>query len=59
MVGKHMNKTFQFDCHEKRTSKDFLGIAFKASVHIVLGSHMRPCKPCALNLTIANSWVRF
>jgi len=29
------------------------------AVHIVFGSHMRPCKPCALDLTIANAWVRF
>jgi len=27
-------------------------------VHVVLGSHMRPCKPSALDLTIANTWVR-
>jgi len=24
-------------------------------VHVVLGSHMRPCKPSALDLTIANT----
>ena len=28
------------------------------NVHVVLGSHMRPCKPSALDLTIANTWVR-
>jgi len=28
-------------------------------VHVVFGSHMRPCKPCALDLTIANTRVRF
>jgi len=27
-------------------------------VHMIFGSHMRPCKPCALDLTIANTWVR-
>ena len=27
-------------------------------VQVVLGSHMRPCKPSALDLTIANTWVR-
>jgi len=27
-------------------------------VHVVLGSHMRPCKPSALDLTIADTWVR-
>jgi len=28
------------------------------NVHVVLGSHIRPCKPSALDLTIANTWVR-
>ena len=28
-------------------------------VHVVLGSRLRPCKPSALDLTIANTWVRF
>jgi len=28
------------------------------SVHAVLESHLRPCKPSALDLTIANTWVR-
>jgi len=28
------------------------------AVHVVLGSHMRPCKPSGLDLTIANTWVR-
>jgi len=27
-------------------------------VHVVLGSRLRPCKPHALDLTIANTWVR-
>jgi len=27
-------------------------------VHVVLGSHMRPCKPSAFDLTITNTWVR-
>jgi len=29
------------------------------NVHVVFGSHMRSCKLCALDLTIANTWVRF
>jgi len=33
-------------------------IRSEVSVHVVLGSHMRPCKPSALDLTIANTWVR-
>ena len=43
-------------------AQPFLGIQQNQSyavVHIVFGSHMRPCKPCALDLTIANTWVRF
>jgi len=28
-------------------------------VHVVFGSRLRPCKPHALDLTIANTWVRF
>jgi len=27
-------------------------------VHVVFGSRLRPCKPHALDLTIANTWVR-
>jgi len=28
------------------------------NVHVVLGSQLRPCKPSASDLTIANTWVR-
>jgi len=28
------------------------------NVHVVFGSLLRPCKPSALDLTIANTWVR-
>ena len=28
-------------------------------VHVVFGSRLRPCKPHASDLTIANTWVRF
>jgi len=30
----------------------------RTSVHVVFGSQLRPCKPSALDLTIANTWVR-
>ena len=32
--------------------------SYVANVHMVLGSHMRPCQPSALDLTIGNTWVR-
>jgi len=39
-------------------NKVSLGSPFLTGVHVVLGSRLRPCKPSALDLTIANTWVR-
>jgi len=47
---------------EKPNYGKFLGLGINVHfiiVHIVFGSRMRPCEPCALDLTIANTWVRF
>jgi len=37
----------------------FAGGHLFTCVHVVFGSQLRPCKSHALDLTIANAWVRF
>jgi len=46
--------------HDPRHSVNIIifGWFLQTNVHVVLGSRMRPCKPSALDLTIANAWVR-